>query len=397
MEKKIYIASILSILLIFTNIHIAYCATPWDALYQETNDFINSPNEFTQSLIETYVTNLFNSAGFLIDETGVTLQKIRDALKKDSNSGINDNSSADDIGDFLSQHIVVDNDTITYDDSINTFINNYSLDYQSSNGYYVGYPLNIYDATDLTNFTNTISSVVSNNQVDYYISWLNQSGNYRLRLYKKSDCSLSLGSGSNSDYYSVNFTCSSGYQQYTFTGTNLTENSPYTSEFNTTLKLLKVPNRHTVSVSTSYFLCFNYYPIAFYSGVTSSNIAPMYYNNTVWEDYSQSSGDYVFSPTNINTVTYGDVVTYSNNYNTENNNYPDNSTVNNWITTTNTENITNGGGSGGENGGDDSGGGSSGDGIFDFLSDLGGVLGDLIKNLGQAITNIIKGVSIILL
>ena len=119
---------------------------------------------------------------------------------------------------------------------------------------------------------------------------------------------------------------------------------------------------------------------------------PYYYNNTVWQDFSSSTGDYTFSPTNINTVTYGDTVSYINDYHDTNNNYPDNSTVNNWINNTNEENITN---NGGGSGGDDSGGGSGSgtDGIFDFLSDLGAVLGNLIKNLGQAITNIIKGIS----
>lgn len=114
---------------------------------------------------------------------------------------------------------------------------------------------------------------------------------------------------------------------------------------------------------------------------------PYYYNNTVWQDFSSSTGDYTFSPTNINTVTYGDTVSYINDYHDTNNNYPDNSTVNNWINNTNEENITN---NGGGSGGDDSGSDSPSD-IFGWLKQLGAVLGSLIKGVGEFLTEIVTG------
>lgn len=119
-------------------------------------------------------------------------------------------------------------------------------------------------------------------------------------------------------------------------------------------------------------------------------LQPYYYNNEVWSNFSNSTGDYTVSENNINTITYGDVVSYVNDYHDTNNNYPDNSTVNNWIETTNNNN--NGSGGGGSGGGG-SGSGDDSTGIFDFLSKIGQVLGNLIKNLGSVLTDLIEGIA----
>ena len=200
------------------------------------------------------------------------------------------------------------------------------------------------------------------------------------------------------------FTASAdNFKAYYYNGTDLVEED-ITGEVNYVGYLSVLKDQYTTSGN------FNNSPVYFaksltgipvfntfadmesYINTVGVGLSPYYYNNSVWEHFSSSTGDYTFSPTNINTVTYGDTVSYINDYHDTNNNYPDNSTVNNWINNTNEENITN---NGGGSGGDDSGGGSGSgsDGIFDFLSDLGEVLGNLIKNLGQAITNIIKGIS----
>ena len=117
-----------------------------------------------------------------------------------------------------------------------------------------------------------------------------------------------------------------------------------------------------------------------------------YYNNQVWSDFSNhTSGDYTVDNSNVNTVTYGDVISYVNDSHDTNNNYPDNSTVNTWIETTNNNNNS-GGGSG-----DDSGGGSGGSGsddsgsIFDWLKTLGKALGDLISGVGNFLSEIVAG------
>ena len=46
--------------------------------------------------------------------------------------------------------------------------------------------------------------------------------------------------------------------------------------------------------------------------------SPYYYNNTVYNNWSTSSGDYTVSVDNSNQVTYGDITSYVNSFNTEN-------------------------------------------------------------------------------
>ena len=110
-----------------------------------------------------------------------------------------------------------------------------------------------------------------------------------------------------------------------------------------------------------------------------------YYNNDVWSDFSTTTGDYTFSSNNINTVSYGDIISYINDYNDENDKPPTTVIVNNYIED---KNIDDNGGSGGGSGGSGSDDNGS---IFDWLKNLGKVLGDLIKGVGEFITEIIAG------
>ena len=175
-----------------------------------------------------------------------------------------------------------------------------------------------------------------------------------------------------------------------------------------------------------------------------------YINTTTYNNYKNSSGDYIVNNDNSNHATYGDVQTYIDDYHTENNVYPtptqieiyieqvpaptptptptptpDNpsgggsgssSTVSGGnasatatanggtasanneginITINNNHNINLGGGSGlSGNTVSGNGSGSSGGigGIFDFLSQIGDFLGSLIKNIGNVLADIVTGI-----
>ena len=120
---------------------------------------------------------------------------------------------------------------------------------------------------------------------------------------------------------------------------------------------------------------------------------PYYYNNDVWQDFSSSSGDYTFSPSNINTVTYGDVTSYIDNSNTENGYPPSIQDINIHIEDKDEENkdTSSGGGSGDDDSGGSGGGiGSVGD-IFGWLKQLGSVIASLIKGIGEFITEVVTG------
>lgn len=124
---------------------------------------------------------------------------------------------------------------------------------------------------------------------------------------------------------------------------------------------------------------------------------PYYYNNQVWQDFSSSSGDYNFSPSNINTISYGDVLNYIDSFNNENGYPPSVPEINVNIDNENNNNISGGSGSGDGGSGDGgSGDGGSGDGIgdiFGWLKGLGSAIASLIKGLGEFLTEIIAGLT----
>lgn len=117
---------------------------------------------------------------------------------------------------------------------------------------------------------------------------------------------------------------------------------------------------------------------------------PYYYNNDVWQDFSSSNGDYTWSPSNINTVTYGDVTSYIDNSNTENGYPPNIQDINIHIEDKDEENKDTSDGGGSDGGG--SGDGDSGTGIFDLLKGLGKVIADFIKGLVAVITEVIGAI-----
>lgn len=122
----------------------------------------------------------------------------------------------------------------------------------------------------------------------------------------------------------------------------------------------------------------------------SDGKAPYYYNNNVWQDFSNSTTGYTYTPTNINTVSYGDVISYVDSFNTENGYYPTFDNIENHIDDKNEDNINNG------NDGGEGGGSGDGDGIgdiFGWLKGLGSAIASLIKGLGEFLTEIIAGLT----
>lgn len=174
-----------------------------------------------------------------------------------------------------------------------------------------------------------------------------------------------------------------------------------------------------------------------------------YINSSVYKDYSTSSGDYTVTTDNSNHVTYGDITNYTNNYyndnneyptpeqieiyievklppeteptptptqtptpeggttvssngvnvyinnnptaqNTNNNTYTDNKTINN---TTNNHFDFSGLGttSGNTVSGNEIQNGTNN--IFEFISDVGKILGELIKNVGNFLKEILEGIT----
>lgn len=127
------------------------------------------------------------------------------------------------------------------------------------------------------------------------------------------------------------------------------------------------------------------------STITNDKILnqPYYINERVWQDFSQTTGDYVMTDENINTVSYGDVISYVDSFNETNGYPPTPININNYIEDQDDENKDSGGsggsGSGGSGSGDD--GDSSG-----ILGNLGKVIGNLLKGIIAFITGILEGI-----
>lgn len=131
---------------------------------------------------------------------------------------------------------------------------------------------------------------------------------------------------------------------------------------------------------------------------TSVGEAP-YYITSNWQDFTNSGNTtYTVDSSNYNPVTYGDIVAYNQQYYDDHSYYPTTNTTQEWIdnienhpmptpTPTPTPNPQDPNGNGG---GSVSGNGSGNSGnIFDWISDLGSVLGNLIKNIGNLIVSLI--------
>lgn len=195
-------------------------------------------------------------------------------------------------------------------------------------------------------------------------------------------------------------------------------------------------NNFTVSYGKRYQVTL-YSSVALFSSV-SRNESPYYVSNK-YSDFANSSGTYTIDSNNSNVIKYGDIVTYNNNYYNNNGQYPTMPQIDIYINDNNPDATppNNGGGGGGQGGqggqgGTGGAGGSanvtnnnnptfnnnpnininlgfpsisdntvSGNGagsaggvgnIFGFLSQIGKVIGDLIKNIGEVLADILEGI-----
>lgn len=365
----------------------------YDALYNAVHP--------TQDQIKNFVKKSFDTVGFLIDETGVTFEKIRNMLIGQSNSGITSESSEEDVAEWIKNNVNGDqNNGIIFDDEYNTFVNNYARDYETNSGYWIGFAFDLrYMSGQFTGTAkyNSLKSLLSVSGNKVGIVWSSYNNvclvpldDYWFKVNNSNWNGTVLYSYANGTTAPVN----GGYEKYTWNA-SLNEYVKDSSLYNSQLSGVAVsltPNN--TSSADAKALWYGKKELNIFNSVASATsygvgVKPYYYNTNTWNDFSSSSGDYTVDNSNINTVTYGDTVSYIQDSYNETGNYPDNSTVNNWIDNSNQNNHNSGGGSGG----DDSGGGSgSGDtNIFDWLKTLGAALGNLIKGVGEFLSEIVAG------
>lgn len=439
MKRKAFASFILTLSLIILNINICYCSafeiiTGINAAYNAVNNA--SSVQEKKDAIRNWIYKNSEAAGFMFDLTTFNptadflINLLPDDIVESLGSNPSEEAVIDAVQDFILDNQTVSNNSIVNDHSVNVFIENFSNNFEEMYWTEV-HPFNLDDSRNYNWWTsnesfyfNKLKSLVTQYQNDYYIYFyggtLYNNSKALVICVKKEDVVLVRATGLNTYFTHANTLHTNGDLISTYSSAPESTKVFYwesntgwlegdislvkTSVFGNNFKCLApLPNYYLTTSGTSWqgnsvidtgklfsvgektYYFYNSYSI--YASVPFG-CNPYYYNNSVWQDFSSSSGDYTLTNNNINTVTYGDTVSYINDYHDTNNNYPDNSTVNNWIETTNNNNNS-GGGSG-----DDPGGGSGSDdsgSIFDWLKTLGKAIGDLIKGVGNFLSEIVAG------
>ena len=398
-----------------------------DRLNELYDAVVNSPTT-TQLAIKNFVDMCCGSVGFLCKEALITFSDIVQAIQDTDEDFTVLNPTEQDIADWIKNNTTKVNGDIVYGSKYNSFINNFHDNYVDANDVHMYYcasvqrtPSNILNA----GFLEDATPIMTQYQNDcYYVLWGGEnnqtyftvipknigkiygvvtqgSGDWKkFDLYYCKDISgnkvsvqinrrdslltvYSVGNTGKLTLISDHSTIESGYTERPLSAYFVVETLRPAEDANwrTYPKAFSMYND-----SIQYFNTYN--AMDTYIHDVGIGINPYYYNSSVWQNYqNNSSGDYTVSSNNINTVTYGDTISYVIDSHDNTNYYPDNSTVNNWITNTNNDNHSTGGGSGGSGG--DSGG--SGSGIVSILTALGKAIADLITGIAAFLAGIVGG------
>lgn len=371
------------------------------------------------------------------------------------------------------------NDTFIMSNDLRDYITFIGEDFKGSQKFYTGYTLDLQRYSLGGMYTQELQNLINQYQEDYWIfmgSSGGSSSNWKYFFVKKDkigfiynnlvgdycySCSLidsftftdKLQNEGDSFYYTKPYNGSlsvkmpySPPNRLNFVPSSGTSNDMYCKAVNQNKQFISSeigigpsgPN-HTFIVSYG-----KRYPLTIYSSLSlfasvSRNESP-YYESQIWKDFAGSSGTYTIDSNNLNQITYGDIVTYNNNYYDRNGQYPAMPDIQIYIDNNDPDDNDSGGGSGGEGGQGGQGGqgglggsggtanvtnnnnptfnnnpnininlgfptvsgdtvsgngaGSSGGvgNIFGFLSQIGKVIGELIKNIGQVLADILEGI-----
>lgn len=374
------------------------------------------------------------------------------------------------------------NDTFIMSNDLRSYINFIGEDFKSNQKYFQAYTLDLQRYSLGGMYTQELQNLIKQYQEDYWIvigasggsqsNWYyhfikkdkvgaiynSEQGLYMYRVYFINSQSFTdkLANDDDMFYYTKAYNGSLS-QRYNLT-TNYRYNYDPPSTGTSNNYLTKFVNQKKQFISSEIGIgpssvnnfTVSYgkiYPITLYSSESlfssvARNEAP-YYESQIWKDFAGSSGTYTIDSNNMNQITYGDVVTYNNNYYDRNGNYPSMPDIQIYIDNNDPEDNNSGGGSGGE-GGEGGQGGQGGQGgiggaggtanvtnnnnptfnnnpnininlglpsisdntvsgngagsaggvgnIFGFLSQIGKVIGELIKNIGQVLADILEGI-----
>ena len=435
--------AIISLSIIFGNIVPCYAETGVDAissylnLYNQIQSDLDENNPIQGNALRQFVDyNYKYGMGFLVDYNENVLSDILSALRGYSSGGhdftlpenATDEEVIDSASEYLTNNISVSDNSITYNDNSRNMLLYLANEYTKNNQEYI-YTIDIKEHPEVIPSTavyfelaKKMNALTHVNNMSIFCVRINggicQYAQIPYSNYPYAFCkSYTINNGWDGSAWSCGF-IKDGYDNtnilgsrqstehkvscMTWSNTEFVENS-ITWGGGYSFYGLKNPDNYVAPYGNDKYLLLSYGQTQAIRFLTTDATAQdilyqkYYYNDTVWNDFSTSSGDYTVNSSNVNTVSYGDTTSYIDSFNTENGYPPSPTEININIENEDTENKTPSGG--GDNGDDNGGGGSGGSGdssdsnIFDFLSDIGAVLGNLIKNLGNVLTELISGIA----
>lgn len=345
-----------------------------------------------------------------------------------------------------------DNDTFYASNDYNFILKHFDEVITEDSGYRLVYPFNIQqnlnDIQDGDLYNALRVAINGNNKIN--IARLNDNP-IKVKVFDNKDYSLVFNGYDSENRYYVNLYDYTSWEQIF-----LTSNMPmYIYDSNSKsfvdgqnsfvanrFEVSAFENNVEVNISSGiYALCSGEQPV-FRMFMTLDDLkgdsvgqAPYYVNSDVYNDWSTSQGDYTVTTDNSNHVSYSDVINHNEQYYTEHGDWPDFTSIIKWIDEYEPSSGDDGeggeGGQGGQGGSSNAtatanneginvnvynnhtinigGGGSvSGNGtvsgneiqdgggvgnIFSFLSQIGDVLGSLIKNVGHVLAELVSGIS----
>lgn len=425
--KKIFVSIILCFSIILCDLsHVrANVGTGILALVDLAGKVINGD---VSGLVD-FINQTFINSGFLAPS--IDYQTLEDYVHENypELEGENENETKENVNDYLGSNISITDDSVTFNNNSKEFFINLANYYIDSKNPHIFYACGLQESLNSLNATIVadMAQIIEDNPNSYFIL-INTSPNIFFIVFKEngnkiygvlnhtynaswSDFRLYQAVSSNGIVTTQSFTANSPDDMvaYIYDG-NTQHLNPYTVTYPWNDNAANHGYFNVLPLQDAAGSDWNRYPKAFntvsqsiqtFNSVNELNDYistygigknPYYTNNNTWNNFTSSTGDYTVDNSNVNTVTYGDVISYVNDYHDTNNNYPDNSTVNTWIETTNNNNNS-GGGSGDDSGGGSggSGGDSGGSGIVSILTALGKAIADLITGIAAFLAEVVGG------
>lgn len=390
-----------------------------EALYDLAGATLGLKTEKGRKAIESCLSPL----GFIVGYITISEQNFVDIFNMKNYGGVTiggENATneevVDDVIDYIINNVSFEGNQITFGGDIKNLLNDYAEYVKNTEPWHYMYSVDISETTNRWSngvVYNRVRDIIREHQDnDYVLYWTNTSStnnDFVFWFIPKTDrVQFVKGYGhlpQIADYYTWEYIWNAGSSTvsanvYQFDGSTLTYVGNQSTYDLNGLILQETPDDSDIAQNGAYLR----YALVTTNGhkdqvILWDSLEAMkegsvgkrgYYVSDSYNSNIANSNN-TYDSSNSNNITYGDVTNYINNYYGSNGENPTQPIINVYIN----NNIPSGSGGSGGSGGDSGGsGGDSGDlGIFDFLSRIGKVLGNLIKNLGNVLAELVEGLA----